>query len=70
MAYVIWGVALFFVGWKLGRKYQDLQDLLLAKRVTRIMEQGKMLAKDKEDYERWVRQDEKLAKMREEGAEA
>lgn len=69
MSYVVWGIVLFWVGWKLGRKYQDLQDIMLAKRVARILDQGKMLAKDKEDYDRWVRQDEKISKMRE-GAEA
>jgi len=70
MATVVWALVMLFVGWKLGRKYQDMQDLMLARRVSRIMEQGKMLAKDKDDYERWMRQDDKLARLREEGGKA
>lgn len=59
-------VALFilgcFVGWKLGRRYQDFQDLMLARRVAKIVDQRDRFAKEQGEYEKWERQDERIRK--------
>lgn len=59
-----------FVGWKVGRRYQDFQDLMLARRVAKIVDQRERFAKDHDEYEKWERQDERIgkasAKLREE----
>jgi hypothetical protein len=53
-----------FVGWKLGRKYQDFSDLMLARRIAKMVEQRDTVAKDREDFERWERQDRRHRKAR------
>lgn len=48
-----WVASLILCGWaffKLGRKYQDLQDILLAKRVTRLIEQRKQVAQGNKEW--------------------
>lgn len=63
MGYLVTALVVFFVGWKLGRKYQDLQDIMLARRVTKIIEQGNSLALEKEQYKKWQAQDERVRKV-------
>lgn len=59
-----------FVGWKLGRKYQDFQDIMLARRVAKLVEQREKIQKEKEQYEMWEQQDMRIgAKMREGAAQ-
>lgn len=71
MGYIITGLVMLFMGWKLGRKYQDLQDIMLARRVTKIIEQGNSLQREKEQYEKWQKQHERITNfMDKDGAEA
>lgn len=65
MTYVIVAAVMFFLGWKLGRKYQDFQDLLVARRVAKLVEQRDTVSKEREQFERWQRQDERLKRMQE-----
>lgn len=59
----------FLVGgvvfWNLGRRYQDFQDLMLARRVSKLVVQREQLAKEQADYERYERQDARLRKLNE-----
>lgn len=59
----------FLVGgcvfWHLGRRYQDFQDLMLARRVSKLVVQREQLAKEQSDYERFERQDARLRKVNE-----
>lgn len=55
-----------YVFWKLGRKYQDFQDIMLARRIAKIIEQGEQLNKDKEQFDKWERQDKRMKKIFEE----
>ncbi|MNW44042.1 hypothetical protein D3C74_212590 [compost metagenome] len=52
-----------FGGWKLGRRYQDFQDLMLARRVAKIVDQRDKFQKDQEDYLKYERQDERIRKI-------
>lgn len=52
-----------FAGYKFGRKYQDFQDLMLARRVAKIIDQREKFAKEHEEYEKWERQDERIRKV-------
>lgn len=65
MQYIIIALVALFLGFKLGRKYQDFQDLMLARRVSKLVIQREQLAKEQEDYERWERQDRRLGKLME-----
>ncbi|KVV25792.1 hypothetical protein WK79_10915 [Burkholderia ubonensis] len=60
-------IALFilglFVGIKFGRRYQDFQDLMLARRVAKIVDQRDRFAKEQQEYEKWERQDERIRKV-------
>lgn len=53
MITIVYIIVFFVAGWKLGRKYQDFQDLMLARRVSKLVVQREQLAKDKTDYERY-----------------
>lgn len=55
--YVIFTAVIF---WKLGRKYQDFQDLMLARRVSKLVMQREQLSKERDDYERYEKQDRRL----------
>lgn len=65
MQYILIAVVMFWIGWKLGRRYQDFQDIMLARRVAKLTQQREQIAKEQQDYERWHQQDLKLAKMKE-----
>lgn len=62
MGYLIASAVFFFVGWKLGRKYQDFQDIMLAKRIAKMIDQRNTLEKEREAYARYERLDEKYGK--------
>lgn len=51
------------VGWKIGRRYQDFQDLMMARRVAKIVDQRERFAKEHEEYAKWERQDERIGKV-------
>lgn len=65
MTYIIVAVVMFFLGWKLGRKYQDFQDLLIARRVAKLVEQREVVAKERNEFDRWERQDQRLKRVQE-----
>lgn len=48
--------------WKVARKYQDFSDLMLARRIAKMVEQRDRVTKDIDDFARWERQDKRLAK--------
>lgn len=52
-----------FAGYKFGRKYQDFQDLMLARRVAKIIDQRDKFQKEQQEYEKWERQDERIRKV-------
>lgn len=64
MGYIVLACIAAFVGWKCGRKYQDFQDIMLARRVAKIVEQGRALQHDKEQYQRWQKAETRIAKKR------
>lgn len=57
MQYIIVAAVMFWLGWRLGRKYQDFQDLMIARRVAKLVDQRDLVEKEREQYERWERQD-------------
>lgn len=63
MTAIIVGILAFYVGWKLGRKYQDFQDIMLARRVAKLVEQREKVNKEREEFERWERQDARISKL-------
>lgn len=67
MLYIVVGILFFWLGWKLGRKYQDFTDIMLARRVAKLVSQREQVAKDHGDYEKWVRQDRRLANVKSQG---
>jgi hypothetical protein len=54
-----------FAFFKIGRKYQDFQDLMLARRVARLVIQREKFQKDQDEYEKYERQDERIRKVNE-----
>lgn len=52
-----------FAGYKFGRRYQDFQDLMLARRVAKIIDQREKFQKEQQEYEKWERQDERIRKV-------
>lgn len=52
-----------FAGWKLGRRYQDFQDLMLARRVAKIVDQREKFAKEHDEYAKWEKQDERIRNL-------
>lgn len=48
---------------KVGVKYGELRDLMLAKRISKMIINQQQVAKDMEQYKQYVRADEKLAKV-------
>lgn len=58
-------LVMFFLGWRLGRKYQDFADLMLARRVAKLVEQREQIEKEREQFERYERQDKRLRRMME-----
>lgn len=51
----------FFV---LGKKYQDLQDIMLARRVAKLIDTRESLNKEREQFERWAEQEARQASKR------
>lgn len=66
MQYVIVGLVMFWMGWRLGRKYQDFQDLMIARRVAKLVDQREQVAKDREQYEAWAERDRRIGTVRKE----
>ncbi|HEY0827111.1 MAG TPA: hypothetical protein VGE40_03375 [Bacilli bacterium] len=59
----MWLVSLFLVAWiffKFGAKYQDLQDLMLARRIAKIIKQSNLLKESQEAYEAYMKDDPSL----------
>lgn len=52
-----------FIGWKLGRKYSDFQDIMLARRVAKLVQQRDQVSQEQEDYARWEKQDKRIKKV-------
>jgi hypothetical protein len=65
MEYIMIAIVMFFLGWKLGRKYQDFQDLMIARRVAKLVDQRETVSKERDQFERWERQDKRLRNIRE-----
>lgn len=69
MSYILIAAVMFFLGWKLGRKYQDFQDLMLARRVAKLVSQREQLQKEREQFAIWEEQDLKIGKVLKEGVQ-
>ncbi|MEN1990817.1 hypothetical protein [Paenibacillus hubeiensis] len=54
-----------FAFFKIGRKYQDFQDLMLARRVARLVDQREKFQREQAEYEKYERQDERIRKVNE-----
>lgn len=52
-----------FVGWKVGRRYQDFQELMLARRISKLVVQREKFAKEQVEYEKWERDDARIGKV-------
>lgn len=52
-----------FVGWKVGRRYQDFQELMLARRISKLVVQREKFSKEQAEYEKWERDDERISKV-------
>lgn len=57
-AYIIIAVLFFLI----GRKYQEFSDLMLARRISKMVRTSEKIASDVEQYEKAVRIDNKLSK--------
>lgn len=62
MITLIVGIVMLFAGFKLGRVYQDFQDIMLARRVSKLVSQREQLSKEQDDYDRAVKLDRKIAR--------
>lgn len=49
--------------WKLGRRYQDFQELMLARRISKLVAQREKFSKEQSEYEKWERDDERIGKL-------
>lgn len=65
MLYIVLFAVGLFAGWKLGRKYQDFQDIMLARRVAKIVDQRERFEKERAEYEKFEKQDERIRKVNE-----
>lgn len=61
MQYVLIAAVMFWLGWRLGRKYQDFQDLMIARRVAKLVDQRDQVSKEREQYEKWAERDRRIA---------
>lgn len=52
-----------FIGWKVGRRYQDFQELMLARRISKLVVQREKFSKEQAEYEKWERDDERISKV-------
>lgn len=52
-----------FVGWKVGRRYQDFQELMLARRISKLVVQREKFQKEQAEYEKWERDDDRIGKV-------
>lgn len=59
LMFVLGGV----VFWKLGRRYQDFQELMLARRISKLVVQREKFAKEQVEYEKWERDDARISKV-------
>jgi len=64
MITIIYIIATAVIFWKLGRRYQDFQDLMLARRVSKIVMQREQFEKDHSDYERFEAIEKRMKKVR------
>lgn len=51
------------VGWKVGRRYQDFQELMLARRISKLVVQREKFAKEQSEYEKWERDDARIGEL-------
>lgn len=51
------------VGWKVGRRYQDFQELMLARRISKLVVQREKFSKEQAEYEKWERDDDRIGKV-------
>lgn len=49
--------------WKLGRRYQDFQELMLARRISKLVAQREKFSKEQAEYEKWERDDDRIGKV-------
>lgn len=63
MTIIFTGIVCLFLGWKLGGRYRDFADLMLARRVAKLVDQREKFAKEQSDYEKWERQDTRIARV-------
>lgn len=66
MLYIVIALLMFFLGWKLGRRYQDFQDLMLARRVAKLVAQREQLEKEQAQFQIWERQDQRIGRLHKE----
>jgi hypothetical protein len=59
MITLIVGLIFLIIGMKLGARYQDFQDIMLARRVSKIILQGKQFQAEAEQYEKAVQIDKR-----------
>lgn len=59
MGYILIGIACFIV----GRKYQELADLMMARRIAKLVEQRNKVADEKEQFDRYVERDQRIGKV-------
>lgn len=69
MVTILCSLVMLVMGFKLGRKYQDFQDLMLARRVSKLVGQREQLSKEQDEYEKYVRQDKRLSRLADRGRE-
>ncbi|MGO0063939.1 hypothetical protein ACTID9_28725 (plasmid) [Brevibacillus fluminis] len=55
-------VVCFFMAFFLGRKYQELMDLMMARRIAKMVSQSEQIAKEKAEYDRAVALDRRYHK--------
>lgn len=63
MGYIICSIIFFWVGWRLGRKYQDFEDIMMARRIAKLIEQREQIGKERTDFDRWEKQDKRMGKI-------
>lgn len=65
MQYILIALVMFWLGWMLGRKYQDFQDLMIARRVAKLVDQREQVSNERDQYEKWERQDNRIKRVME-----
>jgi hypothetical protein len=64
MGYIICMVVTAFISFKLGRVYTDFQDLMIARRVSKIVMQRDQIQKEQTEYEKSLEIDYKMSRIK------